>query len=100
VLELDAKIVYISESVHDLLGYEPSDVIGKSPFDYFIGKQAEAARKQHGRGVQMDKAAVLTKWNLRAKNGEIIPCECVFTVVYSVVVAATSLLRKETFGKS
>ncbi|RPA87496.1 hypothetical protein BJ508DRAFT_320509 [Ascobolus immersus RN42] len=93
----DAKIVYISESVQDLLGYEPSEVIGKSPFDFFIGEQAAAARRQHGRGVKMDKAAVLTKWNLRAKNGEIIPCECVFTVVYSVVVAATSLLRKDTY---
>lgn len=86
--------------MQDLLGYEPSELLGRSPFDFFPPDSREKARMQHGRGVKMDKAACLTQWNLKTKNGEYIPCECVFTVVFSVVVAATSLLvDQKTFGK-
>lgn len=42
----------------------------------------------------MDKAAVLAYCRLKSKAGNYICCEIVFTVVYSVVVAATSVYRQ------
>jgi hypothetical protein len=52
------------------------------------------ARSVHGRGVNLDKAAVLSYCKLKSITGDYVTCECVFTVVYSVIVASTSLYTR------
>ena len=42
----------------------------------------------------MDKAAVLNYCRIRGKYGNWIGCECVFTVVYDVLVGCTSIYRR------
>lgn len=86
-------MLYASDSIGDVLGYDPRDVVGKSCFEYFEETEISQARKSHGRGVKLDKAAMLAYCNLKRKNGSFVRCECVFTVVYSVIVACTSLYR-------
>lgn len=76
------------------MGYSTQEVIGRSCFDYFHPDEIPFARSVHGRGVQMDKAAVLNYCRIRGKYGNWIGCECVFTVVYDVLVAATSIYRR------
>ena len=90
----EAKLVYASDSISDVLGYEPHEVIGVSLFAYFHPEEISVAQTFHGRGVEMDKAAVLAYCRLRSKAGDYVCCEIVFTVVYSVVVAATSIYRQ------
>ncbi|RYO83735.1 hypothetical protein DL764_009430 [Monosporascus ibericus] len=58
-LDPDATILFVSESVTDILGYHPSEVQGKSCFDYFHPDEVPFARSVHSRGVLLDKAAVL-----------------------------------------
>lgn len=89
----DAKLMYISHSITDVLGYEPAEVVGRSIFDFFHPEQIPLARSEHGKRVKLDKAAVLAFCQLKKKTGDYIVCECVFTVVYSVVVAAISVHR-------
>ncbi|KAL7276097.1 hypothetical protein RUND412_000915 [Rhizina undulata] len=92
-LSADARMLYASDSISDVLGYNPQEVIGKSCFEYFHPDEMPFARSIHGRGVHLDKAAVLSYCKLKRRNGEYVCCECVFTVVYSVIVASTSLYR-------
>lgn len=42
----------------------------------------------------MDKAASLHYASIKDKNGEWISCECVFTVVHDVLVACTSIYKR------
>ena len=42
----------------------------------------------------MDKAAVLNYCRIRGKYGNWVGCECVFTVVYDVLVGCTSIYRR------
>ncbi|RPB24614.1 hypothetical protein L211DRAFT_878378 [Terfezia boudieri ATCC MYA-4762] len=93
-LSPEARLVYASDSISDVLGYEPHEVVGKSLFSYFHPEEMPFAQTFHGRGVEMDKAAVLAYCRLKSKAGNYICCEIVFTVVYSVVVAATSVYRQ------
>lgn len=93
VLYKDARLLFASDSIADVLGYSPQDVVGRSCFEYFHPDEMPFARSVHGRGVHLDKAAVLSYCKLKSITGEYVTCECVFTVVYSVIVASTSLYR-------
>jgi PAS domain-containing protein len=90
---LDATVLYCSDSIGDVLGHQPSDVIGKSCFEYFHPDETPFAKTAHARGVNLDRAAMLSYCNLKRTDGSYVRCECVFTVVYSVIVACTSLYQ-------
>ncbi|KAI1356888.1 hypothetical protein F5Y01DRAFT_7039 [Xylaria sp. FL0043] len=93
-LSRDANILFASESVVDILGYQPHEVLGKSCFDYFHPDEVPFARSVHNRGVLLDKAAVLHYARISSKDGQWISCECCFTVVHNVLVACTSIYRR------
>lgn len=93
-LSLDARLLYASDSIVDILGYSPQEVTGKSCWEYFHPEEIPFARAIHGRGVQLDKAAVLSYCQIKSKYGYWVGCECVFTIVHDVLVAATSIYRR------
>ncbi|KAK7748467.1 hypothetical protein SLS62_008506 [Diatrype stigma] len=90
----DADILFVSESVTDILGYQPSEVQGKSCFDYFHPDEVPFARSIHSRGVLLDKAAVLHYARIMSKDGQWVSCECCFTIVHDVLMACTSIYRR------
>jgi len=55
----NGTILFASDSIEDVLGYQPEEVGGKSCFDYFHPKELPFARDKHGESVQFDNAAVL-----------------------------------------
>lgn len=93
-LSLDARLLYVSNSIIDILGYSPEEVVGKSCWEYFHPDEMPFARAIHGRGVQLDKAAVLSYCQIKNRYGRWIGCECVFTIVHDVLVASTSIYRR------
>ncbi len=92
-LSPDANILFASESIYDILGYQPHEVIGRSCFDYFFVDDVPFARSEHRRSVRLDKAAVLYYARIKTSNNSWASCECVFTVVYDVLVACTSIYK-------
>jgi PAS domain S-box-containing protein len=90
----DANILFASDSILDILGYQPDEVRGKSAFDYFHPDEVPFARSIHSRGVLLDKAAVLHYARILSKGGQWVGCECCFTVVHNVLVASTSIYFK------
>ncbi|KAI0486012.1 hypothetical protein F4859DRAFT_351543 [Xylaria cf. heliscus] len=93
-LSHDANILFASESVVDILGYQPQEIQGKSCFDYFHPDEIPFARSVHNRGVRLDKAAVLHYARILSKDGRFVSCECCFTVVHDVLVACTNIYRR------
>ena len=69
-------------------------MIGKSCWEYFHPDEIPFARSVHGRGVQLDRAAVLKYCQIKNKWGQWIGCECVFTIVHDVLVASTSIYKR------
>ncbi|KAL1879425.1 hypothetical protein VTK73DRAFT_6957 [Phialemonium thermophilum] len=95
-LSPSANILFASESICDILGYQPQEVQGRSCFEYFHPDEVPFARSVHKRGILLDKAAVLHYARILAKDGRWVSCECCFTVVHDVLVACTSIyLRGE-----
>lgn len=99
-LSLDARILYVSDSITDILGYSPQDVVGRSCWEYFHPDEIPFARAIHGRGVQLDKAAVLNYCQIKSVSGQWVGCECVFTIVHDVMVGCTSIYRRGTKSQS
>ena len=93
-LSPDANILFASDSIIDILGYQPDEVRGKSCFDYFHPDEVPFARSVHSRGVLLDKAAVLHYARVLSRDGRWVSCECCFTVVHDVLVACTSIYRR------
>ncbi|KAF7560779.1 hypothetical protein G7046_g3367 [Stylonectria norvegica] len=93
-LTADANILYVSESILDILGYYPQEVLGHSCFDYFHPDEVPFARSVLGRGVLLDKAAVLHYARVLSRDGRWVSCECCFTIVHDVLVACTSIYRR------
>ncbi|KAL8381521.1 hypothetical protein RB595_005676 [Gaeumannomyces hyphopodioides] len=90
----DANILFVSESIVDILGYQPEEVFGRSSFDFFHPDEIPFARSVHSRGILLDKAAVLHYARLRGRDGQWVSCECCFTVVHDVLVACISVYRR------
>jgi PAS domain S-box-containing protein len=88
-----ANILFASESILDILGYQPFEVIGKSCYEYFHKDDVPFNRYRHNDAIELDKAAVIHYARIRAKSGEWVSCECVFTVVHNVLVACTSIYK-------
>lgn len=92
-LSPEAKILYSSDSIVDILGYTPDEVVNKSCWEFFHPEEIPYARDFHNRGVKTDKAAVLAYCQIKDSEGRWVGCECCFTIVYDVMVVCTSIYR-------
>jgi two-component system sensor histidine kinase/response regulator len=69
-LDIEGKYSFASGRVKQLLGYEPEEIIGKSPFDLMPPEEAQRVREIFIQIAQEKKPIVdLEKWNLK-KDGE------------------------------
>lgn len=92
-LSLDARIKYCSDSVEEILGYKAQEVKGKSCWEYFHPEELPFAKAIHGKGLDLQKAAALNYCRIKHKDGSWRACECVFTVVFDVLVASTAVYK-------
>lgn len=67
----DPKRVYISPSVKEILGYEPYELINKSPFDIILEEDAQRMRNTTHRMTLAGKPSSV-EYRIRKKNGEVI----------------------------
>ena len=93
-LSPEARILYSSDSIVDVLGWSPEDVVNRSCWDFFHPAEIPIAREKHGKGIALDKAAMLNYCSMRDKDENYVGCEVVFTVVYDVLVGCTSIYRR------
>ncbi|CCT73053.1 uncharacterized protein FFB20_10067 [Fusarium fujikuroi] len=94
-LHPDANILYASDSIFEILGYSPQDVINKSAFEFFHPDEIPYARSVHSRGVLLDKAAVLHYARLRSHDGRWVSSECCFSIVHDILFACISIYRRD-----
>ncbi|KAI0087720.1 hypothetical protein BDY19DRAFT_219179 [Irpex rosettiformis] len=88
----DAKWVYCSESVHDLLGFEPRELIGHPSLDLVHPDEFPQVRAIHYSTITQDQAAVLAYLRMRHKDpcrGYIL-CAISRTVCQNVLVGSVS----------
>ncbi|KAI0032582.1 hypothetical protein K488DRAFT_49591, partial [Vararia minispora EC-137] len=87
-----ARWVFLSESVSELLGFEPKELVGTPSLDLVHPDEFPSVKKLHYDTISQDKAAVLAYLRLRHKDpyrGYIL-CAISRTVAYNVLVGSVS----------
>lgn len=88
----EARWLYMTGSVTELLGFEPKELIGRSSLELVHPDEFPRVKKLHYDTIQLDKAAVLVYLRLRHKDpykGYIL-CGISRTVVHNVLVGSVS----------
>ncbi|KAF7768294.1 hypothetical protein Agabi119p4_7537 [Agaricus bisporus var. burnettii] len=88
----EARWIYMTDSVTDLLGYEPRDLVGRPSLELVHPDEFGRVRQLHYDTIQQDKAAVLVYLRMRHKDpykGYIL-CGISRTVVHNVLVGSVS----------
>ncbi|KAL7940075.1 hypothetical protein V8C42DRAFT_302455 [Trichoderma barbatum] len=88
-LSEDATILFASESVFDILGYHPQDILGRSCFEYFHPGEEFYAKTIYNRGLWFKSASDLYRVRVRTRDDNYITCECYFTVVNDILAACS-----------
>ncbi|OJT15154.1 hypothetical protein TRAPUB_8258 [Trametes pubescens] len=88
----DANWVYCSESVYDLLGYEPHELIGTSSLNLVHPDEFSEVKELHYTTISQDQAAVLAYLRMRHKDAYkgYILCGISRTVCQNVLVGSVS----------
>lgn len=92
---IDAKILFASDSVFEVLGYTPPEIKGNSFFDYFHEDEVKDAREFQRKEAAINGASSLKHYKLKHSNGNWVACECVFTIVEPIVVTCISLYLRD-----
>jgi len=92
-LTTEARILYCSDSIVDVLGHTPDEVVNHSTWDFFHPSSVQDAQNFQTKSITMDRASVLTYCDIRNRQGEWVRCESCFSIVYNVMVACTSIYR-------
>jgi PAS domain S-box-containing protein len=95
-----AITLYTSDSVVDVLGYTPDELVNTSAWDHFHPDELPLAQHIHGQKIRADKAAVLAYCRIQNKSGEWVGCECCFSIVYDVMIACTSVYQRGLSSES
>lgn len=88
----DAQYVYVSPSSRVLLGYEPEELIGTSPYDYIHPDEITCIRDETHARLFKGETDLTVNYRMRRKTGEYIWLESVAQTVAGQNGAATQLL--------
>ncbi|KAF8955948.1 hypothetical protein BDZ97DRAFT_1764230 [Flammula alnicola] len=88
----EAKWLFMTDSVQDLLGFEPHELIGRPSLELVHPDEFPRVKQLHYDTIQQDKAAVLVYLRMKHKDpykGYIL-CGVSRTVVHNVLVGSVS----------
>ncbi|MBN1979340.1 MAG: PAS domain S-box protein [Anaerolineae bacterium] len=71
----NAVYTYASPKVRDLLGYEPAEVLGRTPFDFMLPEEVQRMRAQLVESRQTHRAFTGLENANRHKNGDVVVLE-------------------------
>ncbi|KAH8806534.1 hypothetical protein DL96DRAFT_1630920 [Flagelloscypha sp. PMI_526] len=87
-----ARWIYMTESVKDLLGYQPVDLIGESSISLVHPEEIPQLKVLHLATIEGDKAAAVVYIRMRHKNPDrgYVLCGVSRTICHNVVVGSVS----------
>ncbi|KAG8894686.1 hypothetical protein FRB99_001051 [Tulasnella sp. 403] len=82
-----SRFTYASASIVDVLGYEPEEIVGMSPFDIIHPEELKTAGDAFYDALHLDRAATVGFLRFKHKDGSYRPCRATWTVVTDCVVS-------------
>ena len=72
LLDTEAKIVFCSQSIMSITGYEPTELIGRSAFDFFHPPDLPAAKQHHQYVTDVNENSFAAVIQIRNKQEDMI----------------------------
>jgi PAS domain S-box-containing protein len=86
----DANILYVSDTVTDVLGYTQRELLGQPAWGVFHSNHLDHGKRIHRQALEHDKASMLVYCDLKHASGQTVQCEVCFSVCFDAIVAAVS----------
>ncbi|OCF54256.1 hypothetical protein L486_08170 [Kwoniella mangroviensis CBS 10435] len=83
----EARISYVSESMQEILGYTPNDLLGKSCYLIFHPDEIPMLREIHYQALTDEKTACVAYYRALHKDGYYVECCCSYSTVYNTSLA-------------
>ena len=84
-----AKYLFVSESVTDVLGYLPEELLGESGYNLTHPNERQALGVIHSTNVQNERMSSVTTCRARHKDGHYVACDIVVHYCYDVLICTT-----------
>ncbi|KAF8587596.1 hypothetical protein K439DRAFT_811587 [Ramaria rubella] len=92
-LSPEAKMLYLSPSLTEVLGYDPVDIIGTSSFDWIHPDEVEAARQLHHDTIRYDKAAAMAYLRVKNQDDRYVQCVIQRSMVHNALIGSISFAK-------
>ncbi|KAI9496894.1 hypothetical protein BDB00DRAFT_807710 [Zychaea mexicana] len=86
-----ANFIYLSESVSEVLGWTPEEMIGKGAYEFFHPADVNALTKIHSANVMNEKMSSMTAYRTRHKDGHYVVIETLVHYCYDVLMCTNYL---------
>ncbi|KZS93567.1 hypothetical protein SISNIDRAFT_454775 [Sistotremastrum niveocremeum HHB9708] len=87
----DARWLWLSNSVTELLGWLPEELVGKSPFELMHPDELHKVQEMHYQTVSQDKAAAVAFLQFKHKDpGRYILCKIARSVIHDALIGSVS----------
>lgn len=82
----DGRVIYASESIKELTGFEPAELVGREAFSLYHADDNDSIRKVHASNVHNEEMSSMATYRHKCKNGDYILVETVATYCYDILV--------------
>lgn len=79
--DLKGRYTYVSPSIYENLGYQPQEIIGKTPYDLMHKDDIKRAREETHKPLLKGERKNYLEYRLRHKNGDYIWFESISTAI-------------------
>ncbi|KAF8937279.1 hypothetical protein EDD21DRAFT_389774 [Dissophora ornata] len=91
-LSPEARFLWASPSIYDVIGYTPEELVGTVPYDIIFQDDHSNSRSVHKENLMNDLVASQTTVRYRGKDGQPIYCIAVFSLCYDFIVNCSTLV--------
>ncbi|CAO0790769.1 unnamed protein product [Mucor circinelloides] len=92
----EARIVYVSESITPLAGWEPEDIIGREGFELFHPGDRDSLHKVHLTNVYNEKMSSMVSYRYLTKDGSYIKLETIIHYCHDVIIGSNFLYEENS----
>ncbi|KAF9176525.1 hypothetical protein BGZ51_000415, partial [Haplosporangium sp. Z 767] len=91
----EARILWVSDSITDCIGYSPEEVTGQLAYDLVVTDELPVLQVTHQENVMNDVVANQFQSRLRHKDGHSVPVVATIGICYDFIVGCTWVLEPD-----
>ncbi|KAI7823384.1 hypothetical protein BC939DRAFT_451957 [Gamsiella multidivaricata] len=88
----EGRFVWVSESIFDVLGYTPEEIVGRPVYEFIYSEDIAASKTVHKENVMNDLVASQVILRYVGKDGRPVACTSVFSLCYDFVVNCSTIV--------